>query len=399
MDARRNDVNPQKYYVKKLCKIIYFMGLGDCWYERTEQSRMQKILYAIWATLINSFIILNTINELLAFLRTDLSVKEKNDSIQFRFAHPCLCGKYIFLVLQKHRIRALFERLLEASRSVYTVFEVEKRSVWQAKLCCLVLAASSYCTLLFTVVDAIVGYFTQGIKIRTEVVLYPTPAHSGLLINLLRLLIEVHWWCIVTNMILVDCLSSVAMVYVAHKLMIVKLYFQNLRQKVISNIGKKSDLEIQKEYEMDFITGVKLHKDALWCAKNIQYALGNVYSIQVFESITLLGMCMVKMAKIDINLTFILANGLYLVCVVIITGVYFSSAGNITYEAYEVHNAMFHSGWELAHLSPASRAVVLVAIQRSQVPVFLTAFGVVVLSHNNFISVVRASYSFFAVTY
>lgn len=56
-----------------------------------------------------------------------------------------------------------------------------------------------------------------GIPIRTEVVLYPTPADSGLFVNILRTLVEMHWWLIVALMTTVDALGACSLVFVGHK--------------------------------------------------------------------------------------------------------------------------------------------------------------------------------------
>ncbi|KAF9796875.1 hypothetical protein SFRURICE_015857 [Spodoptera frugiperda] len=86
-------------------------------------------------------------------------------------------------------------------------------------------------------------------------------------------------------------------------------------------------------------------------------------------------------------------------CLIILTGSYMMAAGDITHEASEVGTAIFHSGWEDCEGRADLRTLAVVALQMSQVPVYMTAFGVITLSYTNFISVLRSSYSFFAVMY
>ncbi|RVE48662.1 hypothetical protein evm_006733 [Chilo suppressalis] len=388
MDAKKSlkECHPQKYYLTFLFRVIYYLGMGDCWYEKTERSRTHKILYGIWAFIYNSYLILNTINQVTANFRSDLTVKEKNDMIQFTFAHPCFCVKYMILIFQKERVRNLFKRMMEGNRSIYSSIDLDKESVRKAIIYSICLAVITLWTLLFALMDGIFTYISEGIPIRTEVVLYPTRHNSGFFVNILRFLVELHWWCIITNMLVADCLCVSTLIFSGYKFKIVTMYFNNLRKKTRNKIGTKSRLALRDDFEKDFKLGIQLHEEALWCAGYVQYAIGNLYSVQVFETITLLVMCLVKLVTNERNLTFLIAVLTYICCLVAMTLAYFSAAGDVTYHASTVSTSMFHCGWEFVAGSKSLRTMAVVAIQRSQVPVYMTAFGVMLLSYSNFIS-------------
>lgn len=155
-------VDPQKYFLKIICRLIYYMGMGDCWYEKTERSKFHKTVYSVWAVVINGYIILNTLNELLANFRSDLTSNEKNNLIQFSMAHPLLCAKYIFLVFQRKRCRVLFKRMVDRNSSSCRSLRIERKSVREAIWYFIGISSVSYGTLLMTSVDAFTAYKREG---------------------------------------------------------------------------------------------------------------------------------------------------------------------------------------------------------------------------------------------
>nr|WPO56485.1 odorant receptor [Leucinodes orbonalis] len=161
--SKKKPTHLQKHYLKILCRLIYYIGICDCWYEDSDRSRTHKIIYKIWIFFMNSFLILNTINEILACTRSDLTVRERNDLIQFSFGHISVCAKYMFLMLQKDRIKVLFKRLVDGSRSTFTSSEVEKKSVKKAIAYSVGLALATYGTLALSVVDAYLRSRKAGI--------------------------------------------------------------------------------------------------------------------------------------------------------------------------------------------------------------------------------------------
>ncbi|XP_073962972.1 uncharacterized protein [Choristoneura fumiferana] len=67
-----------------------------------------------------------------------------------------------------------------------------------------------------------------GTPIQTQVIYFPTPAHTGFPYNLLRLFIIGHWWLHATMMTTSDCLCSLPIFFVAAKFKQVQMYFENL---------------------------------------------------------------------------------------------------------------------------------------------------------------------------
>ncbi|XP_063830237.1 uncharacterized protein LOC135079511 [Ostrinia nubilalis] len=282
---------------------------------------------------------------------------------------------------------------------LYVCLDIEKKSVRKAMLYSLSLAAVTYVTVFFTALDGLRDAIKEGIPFRTEVHLFPSPSYSGIFSGFLYVLKECHWWVIVTNMILVDGLSIFSLVYLGSKCKLVCKYFDSLREKTIKNSKSMSKETLGQEFEKDFVTGIKLHEEALWCARNVQYSLGNIYGVEIIETTTVLALCLIKLVSAERNFMFLLANLMYIGCLMVINGAYMMVAGDITYQISKLPMSIFYCGWELVPWRPGLRTLIVVALQCSQKPVYMTAFGVITLSYGNFISVIRASYSFFAVLY
>ncbi|KAH9634613.1 hypothetical protein HF086_009265 [Spodoptera exigua] len=364
--------HPQKHYFKALCKFMFYLGMGDLWYEESSATYISKKVYTLWQIVANGYIIIILLDELSSYARSDLTDREKNDLVQFTFAHPLIYCKVLTLYIWKDRIKVVMERLLEGSRPIFHSLELERLSVKQFSRHCFSLIGASYVTLCSATIEGVRLHFIEDIPIRTEVVYFPNRSETGFFINVLRFFVEFHWYCIVAMMATMDCLALCSLLTVGHKFRVLRLYFRELRTRIMEHRGKKTREELNEEFKKGFVVGIKLHVDALWyvpscfarmCARNVQQSMGPLYSIQVMESVALLVMCLIKMV------------------------------------ASEVGTAIFHSGWEHCDGRADLRSLAVVALQMSQVPVYMTAFGVITLSYSNFISVMRSSYSFFAVMY
>ncbi|XP_072938233.1 uncharacterized protein [Epargyreus clarus] len=389
--------HPQKYWLKMVCKCIYYLGLGEFWYE-ARHSRFQRF-YPIWAIISNFYIIILIVDELFSYIRQDLTMKEKHDLLQLSIGHPIICAKIVVMYLTFLSIKIVLERLLEDNRSIFPSAKLDNDSIKTAMKYCLAIACAVYLTSFATIMDGVMTHIKEDIPIRTEVTYFPGKHHSGFFVNLLRFIIEFHWWYIVSIMILIDCLSILSLTFSGSKFRRVRLYFKSLRNRFLENPHRKLNAAEEKQFWQDFVDGIKLHDDALWCAENVQHALGDIYSVQIVESIGLIIVCLIKLVTIERHLTPILANLGFILGLVVVTGSYMMDAAEITYEASLVSTAIFHCGWEFVSPRAGLRTLVVMAIQRSQVPVLMTAFGIITLSYSNFIMVLRSSYSFFAVMF
>ncbi|XP_045484276.1 odorant receptor Or2-like [Pieris rapae] len=381
----------EKDYLKLICNFIHRLGLADCWYEK-------EIRYSIFnkafSLILNIFSVIFTVNILAANYRTDLTLKESNDVLIFSYGLPAICLKVIILYAKKDDIKVFFKKLLEG--------EVTQKPNTKAIRAAIVVYVVVCCGFLSATVQMLYGikdYVVEGIPVRVEVLYYPKASDAGLLVNFIRFLALVHFWYIICIMNSTDYLCLCTLVFIKYKFIRVRMFFESL--------GKKS--KSGKEFEKEFLDGVKLLKHAFWCARNVQNTIGSIYSVQIVESITLLVVLLLKSVVSFVvfqkSLTSYAGSdmALLLVClgsyisIVILTGVYMTYSANITYEALQVSTAIFHCGWEKVKIRPGLRKLVVVTLQQSQKPLYMTAFGVINLSYENFLVVLRLSYSFFVV--
>lgn len=163
-DALLKETHPQKYYFKKISRMMYYLGMGDCWYESEKTSGIQAKLYIIWQGVSNAFLLIVLLDQILAHFRSDLSEKDKNDLIQFTFAHPLVTCKIMVLYWKKERIKMVMKRLLEETDSIYCYrsLEIERSSTKQCFKSCLMVAACVYMTLITALFDAVRAHFQEG---------------------------------------------------------------------------------------------------------------------------------------------------------------------------------------------------------------------------------------------
>ncbi|XP_052758395.1 uncharacterized protein LOC113520082 isoform X2 [Galleria mellonella] len=384
MDESIKKTHPEKRLMKFICKNLYYLGCGQYWYESIDRSKFETTIYVLWAIITNVYLYGIIVNECLGHLRSNLTIKERNDLIQFTCAHPSIGLKFIILFIRRDQVKYMLKRLLEGTRSIFSSSDIDKASTQKAVFYCSTLMITTYSTLILTDLEAVIAYYKEGLPIRTEVTYYPKSVDT-VAAKIFRFFIELHWWFFVTIMIQVDCLCYCALVYMSFKFKALQVYFEELG-KIFSNPDKRSRKEIEKEFKEAFIVGMGLHEDTLDCAKTVQSTLGAIYSIQIFESLSLIVMCLVKLVHAKRNLMFLLADLSYITVMLVLTGVYMMVSGDITHEAYELSTSIFHCGWEMSN-NRDIRALAVIAIQRSQVPVYMTGLGLIKLSYANFISV------------
>lgn len=118
-------------------------------------------MYYIYAVLANGYGLIGYLDEVFAYFRPKLSLKEKNDLLQFCIGHTTICAKLIALYIQKGRIKTLLEKFLEDNRE-FASLKIEKKSVKRAMIYCLALVGTLYFTLFASLIDGVRTHFNEG---------------------------------------------------------------------------------------------------------------------------------------------------------------------------------------------------------------------------------------------
>uniref|UniRef100_A0A2A4J5V4 Odorant receptor n=1 Tax=Heliothis virescens TaxID=7102 RepID=A0A2A4J5V4_HELVI len=138
------------------------------------------------------------------------------------------------------------------------------------------------------------------------------------------------------------------------------------------------------------------------CTGDIQKICRDVFSGQIIFNITLLIIVlMYQMVNSARSLTNALTLVMVALSILLSTGFFMWNAGDITVEAKSLPTAMFSSGWEHCgrDSSVRVRKLIVIAMMQAQEPVVLTGLGIIALSYQSYVSIVKSSYSVFSVLY
>lgn len=174
------ETHPQKYYFKLICRIMYYLGMGDIWYEEIPVSYYAKKFYKFWRILSNSYVVVVLIDEFLSYLRSDLSDREKNDLVQFSLAHPTIALKIVTLYASKDRVTSIMKHLLEETRPIFHSLELEKMSVKRFAKYCMMMTGCSYFTLSAATIEGIRIYINEGKLILLINVVFESFSHHSM---------------------------------------------------------------------------------------------------------------------------------------------------------------------------------------------------------------------------
>lgn len=166
-----NDKNPTKDFVYLISRMLYFFGLGDCWFEGNAISWNRKKMYRIWCFFGHGFISAVILAEIAGNFQPNLTQKERSDVMQFSWAHPTIYIKCLFVSLQRHRIRDLLKNLLVDTRSIFTCKSLERAAIKNSKLYSFAIISTCYFTFLSIIIDGIVVAYKEG-KINVKIIMY-----------------------------------------------------------------------------------------------------------------------------------------------------------------------------------------------------------------------------------
>ncbi|XP_068631473.1 uncharacterized protein [Battus philenor] len=218
---------------------------------------------------------------------------------------------------------------------------------------------------------------------------------------LARIASYIIWWLFMSRVSAIYVLVVSLTICLNHQYKNLQSYFYRLVDIFENN--DLSQIEKEMEYERSLKIGIKLHSDTLWCTKQFQTACSAVFSGQIIITIYVLCLLMLQMVNSDrtlMNTLPIVTTG---ATMLISTGFYMWNAGDVTEEAALLPTVMYCSGWENCQRNSSKRIrrllFVAMAMAQSQRPVILRSFGIIELSYELYLSIVKSSYSAFSLLY
>ncbi|XP_041970677.1 uncharacterized protein LOC121727067 [Aricia agestis] len=237
----------------------------------------------------------------------------------------------------------------------------------------------------------------------TVVTAWPDVTDTSLRAEILRIFFYLVWWIFVLRTAAVYALVTCISIIVGQQFKNLQSYFYSLNEIFQDDDEIKVWEQERREqiYEEAVRTGFKLHDQTLRCTNEYQVTCNVIFSGQILVNVSVLCLLMLQMVSTERTLMNTLAILSTALAVLIGSGLIMWNAGDISVEAAVLPTAMFHCGWHNCRgkSGPRIKRMLVVAMRQSQRPVIISSFGVLEISYQSYLSIVKSSYSVFSLLY
>ncbi|XP_026322502.1 uncharacterized protein LOC113232090 [Hyposmocoma kahamanoa] len=391
--------NKTKEFFFYIAQKVYLLGASNYW---SEDLKLPKSFYKIHDNLflITDFIIILFIGSewLALFTQKNLTYKQSGDLFVFACSHPILHLYSFFMKFNKDKISEVLLHLTINLKKSFNDHDVEERMIRRSKIYTMIFVIIACSTLLSFGVDALLhGRVADG-TFTTVITAWPDVEDRSFGAGLVRIVIYIIWWYFVIRLICVFWVIIPVTILLSHQFKNLTSYFYSLSEIFH---GDESQDEKERKYEEAFKLGIQWHADTLRCTRLCQNAFYFVYSGQILLNVSVIILLVVQLVMSERTVTSILANLILFASMVVGTGCLMWNAGDVTVEASKLPTAMFQSGWHncRAQASRRVRPLVVIAMLHSQKAVQLHCLGIIEMSYESYISIIKMSYSVVSVLY
>ncbi|XP_053603453.1 uncharacterized protein LOC128671190 isoform X2 [Plodia interpunctella] len=207
------------------------------------------------------------------------------------------------------------------------------------------------------------------------------------------------WWIFMFRVSGVYVMLISTLVCLGHQYKNLQSYFYNLNN--IFEIAELTLRQKEEKYENGLKLGINMHARTLWCTRECEASFMWVLSGQILVNVTVIILLMAQMLSSERTFGSVSAIVSTMTAMLISTGFFMWNAGDVTVEAAALSTAMFNSGWQNCQGDSTVRVrkLLVIAMTQAQVPVSIRALGIVALSYQSYVSIVKSSYSVFSVLY
>ncbi|XP_026331709.1 uncharacterized protein LOC113239057 [Hyposmocoma kahamanoa] len=387
--------NKTKDFFFFIAQKVYLLGAPNYW---SEDLKLSKSIYKIHDNLFLLIDFITTLfigSEWLAlFTQNNLSSKQSDDMFLFACSHPILHTYCFIMRFHKEKTSDILLQLTINLKNKFNDHEVERQMIRRSKI---------YTTIfMFLVCITLFGYganslFTDG-TFTTVITAWPDVEDRSFFAGCVRIITYILWWIFVVRMMCAFWVIIPVTILLSHQFKNLKSYFCSLPE--IFEDGD-SQAEKEKKYIEAFKLGIKWHADTLRCTRLCQDAFYFVYSGQILLNISVIIIIMFQFMTSERTFMSALEKLCTFSSTLISTGCLMWNAGDVTVEAAELPTAMFQSGWHncRAQASRRIRPLLVVAMWQSQKPVKLRCLGIINMSYESHLSIVKTSYSVVSVLY
>nr|AJF23814.1 olfactory receptor OR58 [Planotortrix octo] len=391
--------NKTVYLFRKICKVIFLSCATNFGFEDTNLPSCFIRIYGLISKILEVIVFVFLASEWGSFYtQKNLTEKQLSDMYLFAFSHVVLYAIYASALYHRERIRELVLALTVTLKQVCNDEATERVMIMKTyrSLTAMVFVCSG--SLFSYGLDAGVQAFTSNATFTTVIPVWPDVEDRQFIASVARIIYYIIWWIFVVRVISIYLIVLCITICLGHQFTNLHKYFLKLND-IFEENGSQEDKE--RRYEKAVKVGVKMHSITLWCAEQTQVTCGVAYSGQVIINVSVLVLLMIQMVHTERTLTSAAPIAMLGASVLVSSAVFMLNAGDITIEASRLPTAMFLSGWHncRGQASVRARKLLTIAMAEAQNPVVIIGLGVIQLSYQSYVSIVKSSYSLFSVIY
>nr|AST36281.1 putative odorant receptor OR58 [Hedya nubiferana] len=328
----------------------------------------------------------------------NLTLVQKTDLFLFGPTSITLYVMYWNGVYRKGQIKDLSFTLAVTLKEMFCDSEIEKKMIKKTWRFVVAMVCIVFGFLLATGINNGYRALTTNATFTTMLPVWPSLEDHSKAAGICRVVHYIVWWIFVTRVTCMYFIILAIAICLQHQFRILHEYFLSL-PGIFD--GEGSQEEKERKFEDRLKHGIKMHSLTLWCTDQTQLTCGVAFSTQVITNVLSLVLLMVQWMNMERTFGNAVQVIMFANCMLIGTGIFMWNAGDITFEAAKLPTAMFHSGWHNCRGQSAARVrkLLTIAMRQAQDRVVIKGLGIIELSYESYISIVKSSYSVFSVMY
>ncbi|XP_049872166.1 uncharacterized protein LOC126371016 [Pectinophora gossypiella] len=387
--------------LKKHCKNVYLMGAGNYWYEEGVIGDDTSLLYRVFQFVLFTLYISMTILETMAAALGDFPKDEKGDSVAFTVSHIIVMIKIFSVMRNKGLIKIMNKNMVK----VCAEYEEKTLMADMSRIININVVAyfvNVYGSMLCFIFEGLRKKFQDGSHFVTVVTYYPSFCDNSLAATIFRISTTLILIMMLMTMIVsVDGYTMMYLIMLKYKIITLRHYLENLR-KEFDRESKRDLRSASEELSNGLVKGIVMHSELIRMCKDIHKAFGTVMALQVCQSSGSAVSLLLQMA-LSKDLTFIASMKIifFVIALFFLLALFLCNAGEITYQASLLSDAIFYCGWHACDAQAQRRMgrIVAFSVAQGQRPLVMKGFKMLELTYGTFLWVMRSTYSVFALFY
>ncbi|XP_063619194.1 putative odorant receptor 69a [Cydia splendana] len=399
MESREYRKNKHTEFFHKLDKIIFVFSSMNYWVDDNGKPVVYVNAYKRIMKVINAAIVLFMVAELGSFFtQNNLTESQKSDRLMMGFSHIILYSATLSLNHHKETVTQILFTLAVGLKKDFNDLETETLMLKRTKIYACTLVLLCFNSVLFYGVKGLTKVLFSDETFVTMITAWPDVHDRSLLAGVSRVCVYVLSWLWMIRVTTAYLIVLAVTISLSHQYMNLQMYFKSIAEVFDERISQS---EKEEKFERALKLGIRLHATTIWCTQQVQRTCGNVFSGHIVVNICVMVQLMSQFKDSDRSLGHVLAILTTFISMLFSTGLFMSSAGDVTIEAGNLPTAIFMSGWQncTKMSSYRIRRLMLIAMTQSQKPVIIKSFGFIELSYQSYVSIVKASYSVFSYLY